>query len=76
MALVGLNFHGPISHPATTKLRNALCAAVNDRGEDGKRKNEKLCLFMNSLGGCLHARTPIATPYSGDDTVYLYRERN
>jgi ATP-dependent Clp protease protease subunit len=53
MATVGLNFHGPISHPATSKLRNALCGAVNERGPDGKRKNDKLCLFMNSTGGPL-----------------------
>lgn len=53
MATVGLNFHGPISHPATTKLRNAMCAAVNERLQDGKRKNDKLYLFMNSIGGAL-----------------------
>lgn len=57
MAIVGVNFHGPISHPATTKLRNLLCATVNERitnGPDaGKRKHDKLCLFINSLGGQL-----------------------
>lgn len=53
MAIIGLNFHGPISHPATTRLRNALCAVVNERGQDGKRKNDKLYLFMNSVGGPL-----------------------
>jgi ATP-dependent Clp protease protease subunit len=53
MAIIGLNFHGSISHPATTKLRNALCGVINERGPDGKRKHDKLCLFMNSTGGSL-----------------------
>src|SRR5450759_373779 len=53
MATVCVNFHGPINHPATTKLRNVLCNAVNDRAQDGKRKYDKLWLFMNSLGGAV-----------------------
>jgi ATP-dependent Clp protease, protease subunit len=57
MAIVGLNFHGPISHPATNKLRNALCAAINERIQNGthagKRQNETIFLFMNSGGGQL-----------------------
>ena len=53
MATVGLNFHGPISYPATTKLRNAMCATVNERLQDGKRQHDKLYLFMNSIGGSL-----------------------
>jgi ATP-dependent Clp protease protease subunit len=52
---VALNFHGPISHPATTKLRNSLCGAVNELFTDGpnagKRKFDKLLLFINSTGG-------------------------
>lgn len=55
MAIFGLNFHGPISHPATTKLRNALCSSVVERFQDGpnvgKRKFEKLYLFIDSTGG-------------------------
>jgi ATP-dependent Clp protease, protease subunit len=55
MAVIGVNFHGPISHPATTKLRNVLCSVVNDRLQDGpnvgKRKFDKINLFINSLGG-------------------------
>lgn len=55
MGAVGVNFHGPISHPATTKLRNVLCSGVNERiqqGPDaGKRKFDKLYLFINSTGG-------------------------
>jgi ATP-dependent protease ClpP protease subunit len=55
MAIIGLNFHGPINHPATTKLRNALCGFANDRIAEGpnagKRRNERIYLFMNSLGG-------------------------
>jgi ATP-dependent protease ClpP protease subunit len=53
MAIAGINFHGPISHPATTKLRNLLCGGINERLQDGKRKFDKLCLFMNSTGGAL-----------------------
>lgn len=58
MAAIGFNFHGPISHPATNKLRNALCSAVNDRFADGhpnagKRRIDNLYLFLNSVGGQL-----------------------
>lgn len=53
MGTVAINFHGPISHPATTKLRNGLCSAVNERLPDGKRKFDKMYLFINSLGGQL-----------------------
>ena len=53
MATVCVNFHGPINHPATTKLRNTLCAVLNDRTPDGKRKHDKLWLLMNSLGGAI-----------------------
>jgi ATP-dependent Clp protease protease subunit len=57
MATVGLNFHGQIAHPATTKLRNALCSSVNERIQNapnaGQRKYDKLYLFMNSVGGAL-----------------------
>jgi ATP-dependent Clp protease, protease subunit len=55
MAICGVNFHGPVSHPATTKLRNALCGTVIDRFSDGpnagRRRFDKLYLFMNSTGG-------------------------
>jgi ATP-dependent Clp protease, protease subunit len=55
LAIVGFNFHGPISHPATTKLRNALCSGVNERFQDGpqvgRRKFDKLYLFLTSTGG-------------------------
>jgi ATP-dependent protease ClpP protease subunit len=57
MATAALNFHGPIQHPATTKLRNALCSIANERSQDaanaGKRKFNKLCLFISSSGGSL-----------------------
>ncbi|HWW16317.1 MAG TPA: ATP-dependent Clp protease proteolytic subunit [Candidatus Dormibacteraeota bacterium] len=53
MAIAGINFNGPITHPATTKLRNVLCGGINERLQDGKRKFDKLCLFMNSPGGSL-----------------------
>lgn len=57
MAIVGINFHGPIGTPATTKLRNALLGAVNERLPDGpnagKRRFDKLYLFINSIGGSL-----------------------
>jgi ATP-dependent Clp protease, protease subunit len=53
LAVLGINFHGSIGHPATTKLRNALCGAVNERSPDGKRKFDKLALFINSTGGSL-----------------------
>jgi hypothetical protein len=55
MAIIGLSFHGPINHPATTKLRNALCGFANERLTEGpnagKRRYAGLYLFMNSLGG-------------------------
>jgi ATP-dependent protease ClpP protease subunit len=55
MAIAGVNFHGPISHPATTKLRNMLCGVVNDRFQQGpntgKRSFDKIYLFLNSTGG-------------------------
>ncbi len=55
MTAVALSFNGPISHPATTKLRNALCGGVNDRFVDGPqaghRKYDKVYLFLNSPGG-------------------------
>lgn len=51
MAIVGINFNGPITHPATTKLRNVLCSAVNDRQQNGKRKFDEIYLFLNSPGG-------------------------
>ena len=53
MAIVCINFNGPISHPATTKLRNHLCGAVNDRMPDGKRKFAEIYLFFNSTGGSI-----------------------
>ncbi len=57
MAIVGVNFHGALGHPATTKLRNLLCSGVNERFADGpnvgKRKFDKLYLFLNSVGGSL-----------------------
>lgn len=57
MPTLGFNFHGPISHPATTKLRNAICSSINDRFQDGpnagKRKFDSLYLFLNSVGGQL-----------------------
>lgn len=51
MAAIGFNFHGPINHPATTKLRNACCMAINERLQDGKRKFSEMYLFLNSTGG-------------------------
>lgn len=57
MGIVGLNFHGPISHPATNKFRSALCSSVNNRFESGtnagQRRYDKLVIFMNSTGGQL-----------------------
>ncbi|SRR5258708_2057708 len=53
MATLGINFHGPISHPATTKLRNALCGGIIERLPNGKRKFDKVCLFFNSGGGSI-----------------------
>jgi ATP-dependent protease ClpP protease subunit len=53
MAIVCVNFHGPINHPATTKLRNVLCSGVNEVDKDGKRKFDKLYLYFNSTGGSL-----------------------
>jgi ATP-dependent Clp protease, protease subunit len=67
MATLGLNFHGTIGHPATTKLRNAICACINERLPSpqqpttlGARKYDKLFLFINSTGGSL------------DDGISLY----
>jgi ATP-dependent Clp protease, protease subunit len=51
MSIVGINFNGPISHPATTKLRNAFCMVMNDRLPDGKRKFDEIYFFFNSVGG-------------------------
>ena len=51
MSIVGINFNGPISHPATTKLRNVLCGAVNERLPNGTRKFDEIYLFLNSGGG-------------------------
>ena len=48
MPTIALNFHGPINHPATTKLRNALCQIVNDQ-----QRFDSLILLMNSTGGPL-----------------------
>jgi len=53
MSIIGISFNGPISHPATTKLRNACCMAVNDRLDDGRRKYSDLYLFFNSSGGAV-----------------------
>lgn len=53
MATVCVNFHGPIGHPASTKLRNVLCGVVSDRDQNGKRKFDKLHLYLNSTGGGL-----------------------
>jgi len=53
MPAVGISFNGPITHPATTKFRNILCGAINDRLPDQKRKFDKLFLFLNSPGGTL-----------------------
>ncbi|MGC2518295.1 MAG: ATP-dependent Clp protease proteolytic subunit [Burkholderiales bacterium] len=54
MTANGLVFSGPITHPATTKLRNAICGAVNGvfAGQNNQ-KCEKLFLLMNSSGGSL-----------------------
>jgi len=60
MGTVAISFHGPISHPATNKLRNAFCGAANERLQDGKRRNQKVFLFLNSTGGSL------------DDGIALY----
>ncbi|MCU1301585.1 MAG: peptidase ClpP [Candidatus Sulfotelmatobacter sp.] len=55
MTIAGINFHGPISHPATTKLRNVICGGVNERLQQGpntgKRRFDKLYLFISSSGG-------------------------
>jgi ATP-dependent protease ClpP protease subunit len=55
MAIFALNFHGPMAHPSTTKFRNGLCAAVNERLTEGpnagKRKCDELYLFMDTTGG-------------------------
>jgi ATP-dependent Clp protease, protease subunit len=51
MPIVGINFHGPISHPATAKLRNSLCGAINERTQDGTRRYDEIYLFLNSTGG-------------------------
>lgn len=48
-----MTFHGPISHPATIKLRTSLCWSINQRLQDGKRKFDSLYIFMNSTGGQL-----------------------
>src|ERR1700674_5868490 len=53
MPTVCVNFHGPMNHPATTKLRNVLCGGVNERDKNGKRKFDKLYLYFNSTGGSL-----------------------
>jgi ATP-dependent Clp protease protease subunit len=53
MATVGISFNGSINHPATTKLRNVLCGAVNERQSDGKRKFQGIHLFFNSTGGSI-----------------------
>jgi ATP-dependent Clp protease, protease subunit len=53
MSIVGINFNGPISHPATTKLRNSFCGAVDERLPDGKRKFDEVYLFFNSTGGSI-----------------------
>ncbi|QEX16122.1 hypothetical protein FRZ44_14140 [Hypericibacter terrae] len=60
MAAVAVIFHGPISHPATIRFRNALCQMVNEAKPDGARKYDKLYLLMNSAGGSL------------DDGISLY----
>jgi ATP-dependent Clp protease protease subunit len=59
MAALALSFHGNIGHPAITKLRNAICTAVNERVPDqtGRPtttpKYDTLFLLMNSGGGAL-----------------------
>jgi ATP-dependent Clp protease, protease subunit len=53
MPIVGVNFSGPINHPATTKLRNVICSAVNERLPDGKRKYSEIYFFFNSWGGMI-----------------------
>jgi ATP-dependent protease ClpP protease subunit len=51
---VALVFNGPINHPATTKLRNAICAAVNGglAGQAGVCCNP-LYLLISSPGGAI-----------------------
>ncbi|MGH9514201.1 MAG: ATP-dependent Clp protease proteolytic subunit [Terriglobales bacterium] len=51
MSTVCVNFHGPIGHPQTTKLRNVLCNVANDRDPNGNHKS--LYLYMSSAGGSL-----------------------
>jgi ATP-dependent protease ClpP protease subunit len=53
MAIVCVNFHGPIGPPQTTKLRNVICNAANDRDQNGNYKFDQLYLYMSSVGGSL-----------------------
>jgi ATP-dependent protease ClpP protease subunit len=57
MATAALVFNGPISHPATTKFRNALCQIANDRVIDENQppspRYDTLYLLLNSIGGSL-----------------------
>lgn len=57
MSIIAINFHGPISHPATTKLRNVLCGANNESitagPNAGQRAFSELYLLISSWGGPL-----------------------
>jgi ATP-dependent protease ClpP protease subunit len=58
MAAVALVFSGPIGHPATSRLRNALCGIANEQimGPNNQpmgRRYDKLYLLLNSGGGSL-----------------------
>jgi len=51
---ISINYSGPINHPASTKLRNVLCGAANERDQKtGAVKFDKLNLYMSSHGGSL-----------------------
>jgi len=59
MATAILNFHGPINHPATTRLRNAVYQVIgmqktNAAGQPiGGKLYDDLLLMLNSTGGSL-----------------------
>jgi ATP-dependent protease ClpP protease subunit len=59
MSALALVFQGPMNPPATTKLRNAICAASNERltpmqGQAvGPKRFDTLFLLMSSPGGSL-----------------------
>jgi len=57
VATIALAFTGPINHPATGKLRNAICSVPNERVQDSQgtliRKYDTLYLLLDSTGGSL-----------------------